>query len=160
MKPLRSFAGGDASGPLNLQSDGAIEFGVAGAEHVAERPDAEFRFVEVAGGQFSLFTEVSVKEGEVRGYVKPLFRDLKVYGKDKDEDRTFGQKVKEKAIDVAAKVLKNRPRKEVATVVDISGPIDSPQTKTWPALVRLIQNAFIKAILPGFQREASRAERD
>ena len=91
---------------------------------------------------------------------EPLFRDLKVYGKDKDEDRTFGQKVKEKAIDVAAKVLKNRPRKEVATVVDISGPIDSPQTKTWPALVRLIQNAFIKAILPGFQREASRAERD
>src|SRR5205085_422173 len=115
---------------------------------------------DVVSGVFSVFSELRVHENRIDGYVKPLFRDLKVYGKDKDEDRTFGQKVKEKAIDVAAKVLKNRPRKEVATVVDISGPIDSPQTKTWPALVRLIQNAFIKAILPGFQREASRAERD
>ena len=115
---------------------------------------------DVVSGVFSVYSELRVHNNRIDGYVKPLFRDLKVYDKDKDEDRTFGQKVKEKAIDVAAKVLKNRPRKEVATVVDISGPIDSPQTKTWPVLVRLIQNAFIKAILPGFQREASRAERD
>jgi len=87
---------------------------------------------------------------------------LKVYGKEKDADKTLGAKVKEKAIDVAAKILKNRPRKEVATVADISGPLDSPQTSTWQVLTRLVQNAFFKAILPGFQREATQAgsERD
>ena len=119
--------------------------------------------VDVVSGVFSVYSEVRVHDGRIEGYVKPIFRDLKVYGKDKDEDRTFGQKVKEKAIDVAAKILKNRPRKEVATKADISGRLDKPQTSTWQVLVRLVQNAFIKAILPGFEREASessRSERD
>jgi Domain of Unknown Function (DUF748) len=117
---------------------------------------------DVVSGIFSAFSEIHVHDNRIDGYVKPLFSDLKVYGKDKDADKTFGAKVKEKAIDVAAKILKNRPRKEVATVVDISGPIDSPQTSTGQVLVRLVQNAFFKAILPGFEREAAQAggERD
>jgi hypothetical protein len=41
----------------------------------------------------------------------------------------------------------------VATRVDISGPIDAPQSSTVEAIVKLVQNAFFKAILPGFERE-------
>jgi Domain of Unknown Function (DUF748) len=114
---------------------------------------------DVASGVFSVFSELHVHDARVDGYVKPLFHDLKVYDKDKDADKTFGQKVKEKAVDVASKVLKNRPRKDVATVADVSGPLESPRTSTWQVLVRLVQNAFIKAILPGFDREARRSER-
>jgi hypothetical protein len=112
---------------------------------------------DVASGVFSVFSELHVHDARIDGYVKPLFRDLKVYDKEKDADKTFGQKVKEKAVDLAAKVLKNRPRKEVATKADVSGPLESPQTSTWQVLVRLVQNAFIKAILPGFEREAEHA---
>jgi len=65
--------------------------------------------------------------------------------------------VKEKAIDVASKILKNHPRKDVATKADISGPLDSPQTSTWQVLVRLVQNAFFRAILPGLEREAGQS---
>jgi uncharacterized protein DUF748 len=117
---------------------------------------------DVVSGIFSVFSEIRVQGNRMQGYVKPLFSDLKVYGKEKDADKTLGAKVKEKAIDVAAKILKNRPRKEVATVADVSGPLDSPQTSTWQVLVRLVENAFFKAILPGFQREATQAgsERD
>jgi hypothetical protein len=108
---------------------------------------------DVASGLMSVYSEMGVKNGRVQGYVKPLFKDLKAYDKDKDQDKSFGQKVKEKAVDVASKLLKNRPRKEVATVVPISGPLDSPNAGTWPTLVGLIRNAFVKAILPGFERE-------
>jgi uncharacterized protein DUF748 len=108
---------------------------------------------DVASGGLSVFSEATVKNGQVQGYVKPLFKDLKVYEKEKDSEKTFGQKVKEKAIDVAGKVLKNHPRKEVATVVPIAGPIDNPKAGTWPTLVGLIRNAFFKAILPGFEKE-------
>ncbi|HET7341797.1 MAG TPA: DUF748 domain-containing protein [Methylomirabilota bacterium] len=108
---------------------------------------------DVASGGLSVFSQATVKNGRVDGYVKPLFKDLRVYEKDKDQDKTFGQKVKEKAIDVASKVLKNHPRKEVATVVPISGPVDNPRAGTWPTLVGLVRNAFFKAILPGFERE-------
>lgn len=108
---------------------------------------------DVAAGALSVFSEASVKNGQIQGYVKPLFKDLKVYEKEKDADKKFSQKVKEKAIDVAGKILKNRPRKEVATVVPIAGPVENPKAGTWPTLMGLVRNAFIKAILPGFERE-------
>jgi len=108
---------------------------------------------DVAEGEMSVFSEASVKNGHIRGYVKPLFKDLKVYEKGKDSEKTFGQKVKAKALDVAGKILKNRPRKEVATVVPIEGPVENPRAGTWPTVAGLIRNAFIKAILPGFERE-------
>ena len=115
---------------------------------------------DVVSGVFSVFSELRVHNARVDGYVKPLFRDLKAYDKDKDADKTFGEKLKEKAVDVAGKLLKNRPRKEVATVADVSGPLESPQTSTWQVLVRLVENAFIKAILPGFQRQAAAAREE
>jgi hypothetical protein len=53
-------------------------------------------------------------------------------------------------------LLKNTPRDEVATRVPLSGDIEAPVTGTWETIIRLIQNAFFKAILPGFEKEASR----
>jgi hypothetical protein len=108
--------------------------------------------VDVASGVFSVYSELSVKNGRVEGYVKPLFRDINVYGAAQDEDKSLGQKLKEKAVDVIGKVLRNRPREEVATVVPVSGPLENPKASTWQTLIGLVQNAFIKAILPGFDR--------
>ena len=108
--------------------------------------------VDVASGVFSVYSEVRVKNGRVEGYVKPLFHDLDVYSPEQDEEKSFGRKLKEKAVDVIGKVLRNRPRDEVATVVPISGPLESPKTSTWETLIGLVRNAFIKAILPGFER--------
>jgi Domain of Unknown Function (DUF748) len=114
--------------------------------------------VDVVSGVFSVFSELAVKNGGVVGYVKPLFRDLDVYG-EQDEEKSFGQKLKERAADVIGKVLRNRPREEVATVVPIAGPLENPKASTWETLIGLVQNAFIKAVLPGFERERSRLRR-
>jgi hypothetical protein len=35
--------------------------------------------------------------------------------------------------------------------------VDKPQISTWEVVMRLTQNAFFKAIVPGFEREARRA---
>jgi hypothetical protein len=32
--------------------------------------------------------------GRVEGYVKPLFRNLRIYGATQDEEKSFGQKFK------------------------------------------------------------------
>jgi hypothetical protein len=114
--------------------------------------------VDVVSGVFSVFSELAVKNGGVVGYVKPLFRDLDVYG-EQDEEKSFGQKLKERAADVIGKVLRNRPREEVATVVPIGGALENPKASTWETLIGLVQNAFIKAVLPGFERERSRLRR-
>jgi Domain of Unknown Function (DUF748) len=109
---------------------------------------------DVAAGVFSVYSEVRVKNGYVNGYVKPLFSDLDVYRPEQDREKGFGQKVYEKVVEGASKLLQNRPRKEVATVAEIAGPVGEAGTSTWQVILKLIQNAFFKAILPGFIREA------
>jgi hypothetical protein len=115
--------------------------------------------LDVASGVFSVFSEVKVKNGRIEGYVKPLFRDLDVYDPGQDEDKSLGRKLKEKAADLVGKVLRNRPRDEVATVVPFEGQVKNPRASTWETLVGLVQNAFFRAILPGFERERAQALR-
>jgi hypothetical protein len=54
-------------------------------------------------------------------------------------------------------VLSNAPRNEVATEAEVSGEVKNPKTSTLQVVIKLIQNAFFKAILPGFEREAKRS---
>jgi hypothetical protein len=107
--------------------------------------------VDSVAGQFSLYSEVSVREGNVNGYVKPLFKDVDLYDANQDRDKTFVQKMKERLLGAAAWMLKNRDRGEVATKVDLSGPLDRPQFSTWEALGGFMKNAFLRAIVPGFE---------
>ena len=109
----------------------------------------------VAAGEMSVFTELKVENDAVTGYVKPLFRDVKVGVPEGEPEpaKSFGQRLYQGAVGLAAKVLKNRPRKEVATVVTITGRADQPVYSMWSAVGHLLQNAFIKAILPGFDPE-------
>jgi Domain of Unknown Function (DUF748) len=115
--------------------------------------------LDVAAGVFSLFSELRVQKGRVDGYVKPLFRDLDVYAAEQDEAKSLGQKLKERATEAIGKVLRNRPREEVATVAPIAGPLDNPKASTWQTLVNLVRNGFFQAILPGFERERARLRR-
>jgi hypothetical protein len=110
--------------------------------------------IDVSRGQFSVYAEIGVKDGAIDGYVKPLFKNIEVASAPADEDKSFGQKLKETIVEGAAKILRNRPRKEVATVADISGRLDNPDTSIMQIVVKLIQNAFFDAILPGFDRES------
>lgn len=109
---------------------------------------------DVVNGTFSLYSELRGKGGQVTGYVKPLFRDVKAYDPRQDEDKSFVKKLYERLVNVATKILKNFPRKEVATKVDVEGRIDQPQTSMLQAIGNLLRNAFIQAILPGLEREA------
>ena len=113
--------------------------------------------VDVAKGAFSVFTELRVKEGTIKGYVKPLFKDVEVYDPAQDRDKGLLQTVFEGVIGGVTDLLKNTPREEVATKVDVSGPVKQPKASTWQIVVHLIQNAFFKAILPGFEKEAKSA---
>jgi Domain of Unknown Function (DUF748) len=106
--------------------------------------------IDVASGLVSVYSELHVKNGRVDGYVKPLIRDLKVYEPRQDREKSVGQKLKEKAANIVSKLLRNRPRQDIATVAPIAGPLENPKADTWATMVNLVQNAFFRAILPGF----------
>lgn len=111
---------------------------------------------DVRSGRFSLFSEIDVKDGRVDGYVKPLFRDLDVYDRRQDGDKNIFRQAYEGIVGGIGTLLENRPRDEVATRTDLSGRIEDPRTSTLEIVVGLIQNAFVRAILPGLDRESGR----
>jgi Domain of Unknown Function (DUF748) len=113
---------------------------------------------DVSSGTFSLYSQVAVRNGYANGYVKPMFGNLQVYNHQKDKGKPILHQVYEVAIGGAAKLLKNSSTQKVATRVDISGPLDNPDSSSWQAFLQLLRNAFIKAILPGFDRQAAQAQ--
>jgi len=113
-----------------------------------------------AAGRFYLYSELDAKDGVVRGYIKPLFKDLKIYDKQQDKSKPLARKMYERVVSGVAKLLKNRARDEVATKAEVLGRIDNPKVGTVVAVIGLVQNAFFKAILPGFDLEAARAGRE
>lgn len=108
---------------------------------------------DVVGGLFSCYSEIRLDDGAIRGYVKPLVRKLDAYDRSQDREKTALEKVKEGAIEDLSRLLENVPRDEVATKANLSGRVSRPQTETVQIVIGLIQNAFFKAILPGFERE-------
>ena len=111
---------------------------------------------DVRAGRFSLFSEIDVRDGRVDGYVKPIFSGLDVYDRRQDADKNIFQQAYEGVVGGIGTLLENRPRDEVATRTDLSGRIESPETSTWEIVVGLVQNAFVRAIVPGLDREAGR----
>src|SRR6266849_3831298 len=107
---------------------------------------------EITAGEFSVYSELQMKGGAIEGYVKPLFRGVEV-GTDGEAvaEKGLRQRLYEGLVGVGAKVLKNRLRGEVATVVPISGRVDRPEVARWETVGRLLQNAFLKPIESGFE---------
>jgi hypothetical protein len=107
---------------------------------------------DVIGGMFAFYSEVEAKDGELRGYVKPLFTDMDVYDGRQESGKPVLRKMYEGVVGGLANVLENR-RDDVAAKVDISGRLDNPNLSTLETLLSLIQNAFFRAIVPGLEEE-------
>ncbi len=91
------------------------------------------------------------------GYVKPLFSDVEVYDAQKDKNKPILHQAYELAIGAAAKLVKNSSTQKVATEVNISGKLNSPDVSTWQAILQFVENGFMEAILPGFDRQIKQA---
>ena len=111
--------------------------------------------IDVSAGTLSLYSEISVGKNRIEGYVKPLLEDVDVYDKRQDKDEGILKKMYEGVVGGISSLLENEPREEVATRIDISGPLDDPETNTLEAVLLLIRNGFFDAILPGFEREVN-----
>ena len=114
---------------------------------------------DVSAGIFSFYSELKVARGHIDGYVKPLFRDMKVYDRRQDAEKSLFKKLYEKIVGGVAALLENRKTDEVATKADISGPVGNAGASTLQVIGRLIENAFFRAILPGFEEQVTRARR-
>ncbi len=174
---LRDLSGGDAVVKLTGRFMGTGRTLVSGTFR-PEKPDPDFDLgvqivktdmksfnkvlrayadMDLAKGNMSFFSELSIKNGRVAGYVKPIFKDVEVFDPKQDSDKAWTKKVYESVIGGVVELLKNQPRQQVAAETDVSGPVPNPRADTWKIVGTLIQNAFFKAILPGLEKEYGKA---
>ena len=109
---------------------------------------------EIKQGDFSFYAQMRIQNGYLNGWVKPLFKDVKIADTSGNQKKGVLHKACVEGAKVLAKVLQNPPRKQIATTTDISGPIENPNTSMWQIVTHTIQNAWVRAILPGFASQA------
>jgi hypothetical protein len=101
-------------------------------------------------GWFDLVIEVDAKEGQLTGYAKPLFRNLKVFslGQDLKEDDVL-QFFWQALVGAVTAVLKNQPRDQFGTLIPFSGNVSgATTTDILAAIGNILRNAFVRAYLP------------
>jgi len=101
-------------------------------------------------GWFDLMIATDCKEGQMTGYVKPLFRNLKLFSLTQDiREDSVPQFFWQALIGATTLVLKNQVRDQFGTLVPFTG--DATGTTTLDILTtigNIFRNGFIRAYLP------------
>jgi len=106
-------------------------------------------------GWFDLVIETDSKEGQMTGYVKPLFRNLKVFSltKDLQQDnvlRFFWQAL----VGAVTRLLTNQARDQFGTLIPFSADFSkSTSTDLLATIGNVLRNAFVRAYLPRLENE-------
>lgn len=108
--------------------------------------------IDVTKGTLAFYSELSVKNGHMDGYVKPILRDVKVYDPKQDKDNAVLAQLWEMIVSGVARLFENRKTGELASRARISGPVGESSASIWELIGSAFENAFINAIRPGFDR--------
>ncbi|RJQ73331.1 MAG: DUF748 domain-containing protein [Desulfobacteraceae bacterium] len=110
---------------------------------------------DIEAGTFTLFSELQVRNEAIDGYVKPFFKNLNVYDRRQDAEKSLFRQMYEGLVEGVSDLLSRDPQDRVAARTDMSGKVENPRADTWQLVATLIQNAFFRAILPGFDQAIS-----
>jgi hypothetical protein len=103
-------------------------------------------------GWFDLVIETDSNEGIVNGYVKPLFRNVKVFSlaQDLKEDSVM-QFFWQALVGFTTTVFKNWNRDQFGTVIPFSGNASGTSTDILATIGNVLYNAFVRAYMPRLQ---------
>lgn len=104
-------------------------------------------------GWFDLVVQVDANEGQISGYIKPLFRNLKLFSLSKDlkEDSVL-QFFWQALVGATTAVFKNFPRDQFGTVIPFTADATGTTSADILATIgNVMRNAFIRAYLPRLQ---------
>lgn len=102
---------------------------------------AHFTFKE---GTLDVFSEIAMDNGQYKGYVKPIMRDVKVIDLD-DQSTTFWRKAWEVIVGTTMKIFQNQKEEQFATEVPFSGNMTGSDVGILPTIGNVLKNAFIEA---------------
>ena len=106
-------------------------------------------------GWFDLVIETDSKEGQMTGYVKPLFRNLKVFSLKEDfQNDDVLQFFWQALIGGTTELLKNQSRDQFGTRIPFTADTSGMSPDILATLGNVFRNAFFRAYLPRLEKDA------
>ncbi len=100
-----------------------------------------FAGLDFESGTFELFSEIAIADGYMKGYIKPMFTNTTMIGK---EDG-FLETLWEGFTSFFKFILKNQGTDTIATEVPIEGDLNNIEAGVWPTIGGIFKNGWFKA---------------
>jgi hypothetical protein len=107
-----------------------------------------------ADGTFTGYAEVVADGRRLGGYLKVLFHRLDIDAFAESEPGAGTPLFWGLMVEAAEDILENPGLKQHAARLPIRGELVDPDTDVWTALGTALRNAFIRAMVPGFERQS------
>lgn len=111
-------------------------------------------------GHGDLVIEAQAENGRLNGYIKPLLRDVDVFNWQQDvedKDKGFFRSIWEAVVGGTESVLKNQPKNQFATRVELSGNVHQQDISALEAFLQILRNGFVKAFNARYEQPKPKA---
>lgn len=98
--------------------------------------------VDFASGTFELYSEFAVADGYLEGYLKPMFIDTKILGR---QDTGFLENLWEGFVGLLKFLFKNHSTETLATKAPLRGDLNNLDTGVFATIINIFENAWINA---------------
>lgn len=105
-------------------------------------------------GNIALYNEFAAKDGNFKGYAKPLIKDLDIVQFEKEEGSVL-QIAYEAFIGSVAEIFQNQRKETLATRIEVEGQFSNPDVGIFSAIISVLKNAFIEALKPSIDHTIS-----
>lgn len=116
----------------------------------------KFGNLSFADGTFTGYSEIVADGRRLGGYLKVLFHRLDIHSIGDSDPGAGTTTFWGVMIEVAEEVLENSALDQHAARLPISGELDDLDTDVWTAIGTALRNAFVSAMVPGFERRNGR----
>lgn len=96
-------------------------------------------------GSLSLYGEMAMKNGQYKGYLKPIMENIKVFDIKKDEDQHLFHIVREALIGAVFEITKNKQKKQIATEIPFEGDLKEFKVEIFNSISNVFKNKFASA---------------
>jgi hypothetical protein len=103
---------------------------------------------DVDRGVFAVYTSVAARDKNYDGYVKVFFDHLDVFQWEKERKKNALEIFWQAIVGTVTTIFKNQPKDQLATKIPITGSYNSSSVGIWSAITTLLENAFIRALVP------------
>lgn len=109
-------------------------------------------------GTGDIVVEAFAEDSQLSGYIKPLLRNVEVFDWQQDvenQNKGFFRSIWEAVVAGSEKVLRNQPRDQIATRVELRGSTRQQNVSAFEAFIGILRNGFVQAFNSGFERDAA-----